>query len=144
MIEGLDVNTVIVSLFSTGGWLGFILKLYSDNRKEKKDIIIELKEENELLNSLVNQYKNIREKEIKIDKSFGSIYIEHLVGSQKREICGFCWEKHNLTIPVVSMIEYDYDHNMTYNSARCSNCENLCIESFINNYEEESDENVPF
>ena len=128
MLEWLKSNavTILVSILGAGGWLGFILNRCHENRKDQKQILKELNNEVEALGEELKRYKLLETNEESIDKSRGTIYVESLRNGGKREICGYCWEKDHIKIPVISSLEYDERTGGEEYWASCQNCKKSC------------------
>ena len=84
--------------------------------------------------------KDFKKKERMIDKSEGSIYVENLADGKKRDICGFCWEKEHITIPVVKDLQYEEYTKQYYYSAYCNVCKTHCL----SNIENDMNDDIPF
>ena len=144
MLEWLSDNlaTFLVGLFGAGGWLGFIVNKYNENKENRLQTNKELKAENEKLKERLLQIESIEEHEELIDKSKGSIYYELLPNGKSRPICGFCWESTHSTVPVLPHLEAgEY-------WAHCFECQKSCT-FFDNDYlkfsEEQTDDGeLPF
>lgn len=129
MSEWIQENglTILLSLLGAGGWLGFFLNKYYETKKEKRQSIKELKKEIKVLEDELSQLKEIETLEKSIDKSEGTIYYEEINGGKIREICGYCWEKEHIKIPIIYLLEYDEYSRQSEYRARCQNCGKLCI-----------------
>ena len=128
MIEWIKDNAaaIFVAFFGASGWLGFILNRLQEKKKDKMQIIQELRAEIKNLRSKLAKYEQAELLEKAIDKSQGTIYYEELDSSKKRTICGYCWEKSHLKIPVIPHLEYDEKTRLNEYWVRCPNCGNLC------------------
>ncbi len=135
MIAWLTENalTLGIALLGAGGWLGFIIKNHKENKKERAQTIKELKSENLTLREEIRTYRSIEKTEKSIDKSQGTIYFETLPGNKKRAICGYCWEKDHIKIPVIPRLDYDESARREIYIAFCQNCKICC--SFYDEYE---------
>ena len=102
--------TIISALISAFATLR-IERLRIERKKGTNDAAYELKKE-----------KRIQEKERNIDKSYGTIYVETLSSRKKREICGFCWEKEHMTIPLYTA--YCTSDRVIFDT--CKNCDTYC------------------
>ena len=91
-------------------------------------------------NREIEQIRTWERAEDNIDKSEGSIYAETLSNGKRRDICGFCWEREHIKIPIVRSVEYDDYAKKYYYSAYCNNCRANCVA----NYENNIDEGLPF
>ena len=143
------IFSIIVALISV------LVTVVKDNKKYRTDTIRSLRKElettkaelektkAELLNS-----KSIENAEMNIDKSHGSIYYEKLANGKTREICGFCWEKEHIKIPLAVDLCYEEYARQNYYSGYCNSCKAHCIENIqetpsFNNIHIDSD-NLPF
>ena len=128
MIAWLTENALSlgIALLGAGGWLGFIVKNHKENKKERAQIVKELRSENLALQEELRTYRSIEEIEKGIDKSNGTIYFETLPGNKKRAICSYCWEKDHIKIPIIPRLEFDEDTRTNYYSAFCQNCKAYC------------------
>jgi len=149
MSEWIQENglTILLSLLGAGGWLGFFLNRYYERKKEKGQSIKELRNEIKDLESELSRFKEAELSEKSIDKSQGTIYYEKFDDGKSRTICGFCWEKDHIKIPVIPHLEYDEDLRQDAYWARCQNCGKAC--TFFDQEPEriseiEDDCNLPF
>lgn len=152
MLEFINNNGVLFSgLFSVfTALIAAIVALIIDSRKSKRDSVKSLKTEiAELKENLLktqtelSQYKNIEELEKNIDKSDGTIYIEHLKNGDCREICAYCWETKHVKIPLIST-ETVSDHTYErYRAAKCQSCGGKCysLSTFPEPFDSESETN---
>lgn len=125
-----------------GGIMGWSLKQRSENKKYKKENIKFLREEiekvqNELknANTRLEKYTSIEEMEKNIDKSTGTIYREKLSNGKIRYICGYCWEKKRIKIPINVRDISERGHK--YLKGQCNDCGEYC------EYEKDYDD-LPF
>jgi hypothetical protein len=121
-----EYGTIIVAIFGAGGWLGFVIKLVLDNRKDKKATIKSLQNELDAERVKNRELSSIAKKEKLIDKSRGSVYIETVGEEKTREICGFCWEKEHVTVPVIIESDWDDYRKETYYGGKCQACKSFC------------------
>lgn len=137
MLEFINNNGVLFSgIFSIiVALISVLVTVIRDNKKSKNDTIKSLREELEKTYKELSQTKaelisakSIEEAEKCIDKTHGSIYYEKLPNGDSRTICGFCWEKEHIRIPIVTQIGYDEDTKIPYNCGYCYSCKTSCIE----------------
>lgn len=131
MLEFINNNGVLFSgLFSVfTALIAAIVALIIDSRKSKRDSVKSLKTEiAELKENLLktqkelSQYKNIEELEKNIDKSVGTIYKENMKDGSTRNICGYCWEKEHLKIPLIKETYNGGFGGISYQYYKCRNC----------------------
>ena len=135
MLEFINNNGVLFSgLFSIfTALVSAIVALLTNSQKNKRDSIKSLKtqisklEENlARVKEQLSKYQNIEDLEKDIDKSDGTIYIEHLQNGKSREICAYCWETKHIKIPIVSSeMVSEYTHEQ-YRAAKCQCCGGEC------------------
>ena len=77
---------------------------------------------------IIKEYKNIENQEKNIDKRTGAIYSELMPDGTKRDICGYCWEKERIKIPVSVDIKYD-EYLHPYYDGYCYSCKTHCYEN---------------
>lgn len=137
-----NLDTIIVALLGTTGWLGFIVNKLGSRKESRQQTIKQLREQNEQLTKKLAQFENIQASEKTIDKSKGTIYLELLVNGKSRPICGYCWENEHKKLPVVPRIEQDEWW------AHCSNCGKYCTyynEEIVPSAKEDDDDGeLPF
>ena len=162
MLEFVNSNgtffTILGSIFTA--LISAIVAVLIDRRKYKADSIKDLREElsktkQELdeCKDIINEYKNIENQEKNIDKRTGAIYSELLPDGSKRDICGYCWEKERIKIPLAVEIQYDEYLHREYFNGYCYSCNTHCFENieteFPSNLSNDlsndiSDEDLPF
>ncbi len=114
--------TLFLAVFGTGGWLGFSLNRHYERKKDRQQSMKELSAENKKLQEALERYKMLELSEEKIDKSQGTIYMEKLDSGNSRAICGFCWEREHIKIPVIPKLEYNNRTGRYEEWAYCQNC----------------------
>lgn len=156
MLEFINHNGVLFSgIFSiVGALIAAVVAVVKENKSNRKDTIASLhKEVAELKSQLattegkLQDALSIEKAESLIDKTRGSIYYEHFNNGGSRPICGFCWEKNRIKIPLNVNICYDEYTEEPYYSGRCNSCDCYCIENIEYIHPEESngnDEILPF
>ena len=134
--------TAIVSALITALVTLKIEKKKSEQSKEAKleekinDLTLKLNSTNEQL----SKYTNIENLEKNIEKGKGAIYTERFENGSKRHICGYCWEREHLKIPInvhLRCSEYTYEQWL---SGTCHNCHVDCIESLEPNIDDSEEE----
>lgn len=169
MLEFINNNGVFFSgIFSIiTAIIAATVAIIIDNRKSKYDTIRALKEDNrdlrlenkrikeklENAKKEIKQFVNKENSEIDIIKNHGSIYTEKLPNGNTREICGYCWEREHIKIPINVNIMYDEYTKQYYYDGYCYNCKIHCTENInpepeksSNEFEEIilDDEDLPF
>lgn len=138
MLEFINNNGVLFSgIFSiVGALIAAVVAVVKENKANRKDTIASLhKEVAELKSQLattegkLQDALSIEKAESLIDKTKGSIYYESFNNGGSRPICGFCWEKEHIKIPLNVNICYDEHTKEQYYSGRCSSCNCYCIEN---------------
>lgn len=121
--DNLSVSvTLLLAVFGTGGWLGFFFNGRREKKKAEQQAFKELKAENKELQEALERYKKLELSEERIDKSQGTIYMEKLDSGNSRAICGYCWEREHVKIPVIPKLEYSSDTGRYEEWAQCQNC----------------------
>lgn len=124
-----------------GCFFKFILESMADKKENIKFLREELeKVQNELknANTRLEKYTSIEEMEKNIDKSMGSIYSEKLPDGENRDICGYCWEKEHIKIPINVEYIYTSESFRNYWIGHCNSCNSDC------KYYEDYDDDYPF
>lgn len=138
MLEFINNNGVLFSgIFSiVGALIAAVVAVVKENKANRKDTIASLhKEVAELKSQLattevkLQDALSIEKAESLIDKTKGSIYYESFNNGGSRPICGFCWEKEHIKIPLNVNICYDEYTKERYYGGRCSSCNCYCIEN---------------
>ena len=138
MLEFINNNGVLFSgIFSiVGALIAAVVAVVKENKANRKDTIASLHKEVAELKSLLATTEgklqdalSIEKAESLIDKTKGSIYYESFNNGGSRPICGFCWEKEHIKIPLNVNIRYDEYTKEQYYSGRCSSCNCYCIEN---------------
>ena len=138
MLEFINNNGVLLSgIFSiVGALIAAVVAVVKENKANRKDTIASLhKEVAELKSQLattevkLQDALSIEKAESLIDKTKGSIYYESFNNGGSRPICGVCWEKEYINIPLNVNICYDEYTKEQYYSGRCSSCNCFCIEN---------------
>ena len=135
MLEFINNNGVLFSgIFAVLAALATaLLNMIRDKQKIKNQRKSALEKELLDVKKELAELKDFKKKERMIDKSEGSIYVENLHDGKKRDICGFCWEKEHITIPVVKDLQYEEYTKQYYYSAYCNVCKNHCLSNIENN-----------
>lgn len=156
MLEFINHNGVLFSgIFSiVGALIAAAVAVIKENAANKKDTIASLrKEAAELKSQLATTETKLRDTlsiekaESLIDKTKGSVYYETFDTGGSRPICGFCWEKEHMKIPLILHMCYDEYTREQYYGGKCSSCDCFCEENieYIHSEELESnDEDIPF
>lgn len=110
------------AVFGASGWLGLFVNIFREKKKDKQQSIKELKAEIKELQEALERYKKLEASEERIDKSQGTIYMEKLDSGNSRAICGYCWEREHVKIPVIPKLEYSSDTGRYEEWAQCQNC----------------------
>ena len=138
MLEFINNNGVLFSgIFSIiVALISVLVAVLRDNKNSKIDTIKSLRKELEEarshicnLNNELTSLKSLEDREKNIDKSHESIYYEKLSQGGSRAICGFCWEKEHVTIPIVPELSTDEYTKQQYLYAKCNVCKSSCIEN---------------
>lgn len=114
--------TLGLAVFGAGGWLGFSLNRHYERKKDRQQSMKELSAENKKLQEALERYKMLELSEEKIDKSRGTIYMEKLDSGNSRAICGFCWEREHIKIPVIPEPGFSNSNGQSKEWAYCQNC----------------------
>ena len=136
MLEFINNNGVLFS-----GIFGIITALITavvaiiiDNKKSKQDTIRvlkkelgEAKQELDKCRKRLSEYESFEKSEANIDKTDASIYKEKLPNGGTRNICGFCWEKEHIKIPLNVDICYEEYTKQYYYDGFCNSCKSHCI-----------------
>ncbi len=76
----------------------------------------------------LNKYIIIEEQEKSIEKKTGSIYVEILLDGSKRNICGYCWERERVKMPLVIGQYYSEEERRVVKYGTCGNCKASCYD----------------
>lgn len=133
--------TLGLAVFGAGGWLGFSLNRHCERKKDRQQSMKELSTENKKLQEALERYKMLELSEEKIDKSKGTIYMEKLDSGNSRAICGFCWEREHIKIPVITEKIYCESTHQYEEGAYCQNCTKY-VTYYSDNKEAADDSNV--
>lgn len=124
------IFSVIVALISA------VVSLVKDNKASKLETIRSLKKELEEtkkeLTAVQNELaeaRSLENAEKNIDKTHGHIYHEKFPDGTSRTICGFCWEKDHIKIPIVVDLCYEEYNRQSYYDGYCNSCKAHCIEN---------------
>lgn len=140
MIELLDFinnNGILCTCAATilASLIAAIVSLVNSNKKMKQDSINSLKKDiaikEEELSKLRNELHIAKSKTIaekSIDKTKGTIYYETLEGGDVRAICGLCWEKEQVKVPIVTDLCDDDGYSRPYYGGYCHSCKTFCKE----------------
>lgn len=135
MLEFINNNAVlfsgIVALTTTiiTAFVTIWIKGRENKKNEINDLKTELKttkQELESCKKIVAEYRDFEKAEKNIDKSEGSIYKETLPNGNIRSICGYCWEKEHIKIPLNVQICYEEYTKQYYYDGFCHSCETHC------------------
>lgn len=138
MLEFINNNGVLFSgIFSILGVLiTVIVTIIIDNRKSNVETVKSLRQKLENTNTELETIKaellklqSIEKAESTLDKTHGSIYYENFPSGKSRAICGFCWEKERIKIPLVVDIHYEQYTKDAYYDGYCHSCKTHCIEN---------------
>ena len=117
------LSSLVSSIFSFWG------SLYIERRKEKREDIKAAKTQYENLKrelaeckAKLEEYQSIEKAEDRIDKSLGTIYQEHMPDGSTRNICGYCWEKEHIKIPLIPRTYTSVLEGGTSKWYECRNC----------------------
>ncbi|BFJ84528.1 hypothetical protein Ruko_09450 [Ruthenibacterium sp. TH_2024_36131] len=130
------INSILSFINNNGvlfGFLGILVtaasSLLINKRKENRENIKDLKAQCENLKQELQEckakledYQSIEKAETRMDKSLGSIYQEHMPDGSTRNICGYCWEKEHIKIPLVPRNYASVLEGGTYKWYECRNC----------------------
>lgn len=158
MLEFINNNGVLFSgIFSIiVALISIVVSVIKDNKTNKTETIRSLKkelskktEELEKLNTELLKANSIKNAEKNIDKTHGAIYKETLENGQERDICGYCWEKEHIKIPLAIDICYEEYTHQAYYDGYCQSCKSHCIENINPDipdevYDNMCDQNLPF
>ncbi len=138
MLDFINSNGVLFSgIFSIiVALISILVSVVRDEKKSRLDTVKSLRKElgqtrnelNQAKAELVNA-KSIEEAEKNIDKTHGSIYYEKFADGGERTICGFCWEKEHIKIPIVPDLCYEKYTRQQYYNGYCNVCKSHCIEN---------------
>ncbi len=138
MLDFINNNGVLFSgIFSIGGVLiTVIVTLIIENKKSKiesvktlKKELVSTKQELEKCKAAISEYERVKNDESNIDKRKGGIYTETLSNGTTRDICGFCWEKDHVKLPLVVDTCYDECEKQSYYDGYCQSCKSHCREN---------------
>lgn len=115
------------------GFLGVLItalvSLLIDRRKGKREDIKTVKTQCENLKrelaeckEKLEEYQSFERAESYIDKSLGTVYQEHMPDGTTRDICGYCWEKEHIKIPLVPRTYTSALEGTTFIWYECQNC----------------------
>ena len=152
MLEFINNNGILCSgIFSlVGVVVTAFVSLIRDNMKNRADTVQSLrnelgecKKELQKTKDDLHEARCVEHAEKNIDKTHGSIYYERFSDGGSRMICGFCWEKEHIKIPVVADMYYDDDQEHYYYDGFCHSCKTHCIEN-LKSEVVDLDEELPF
>lgn len=110
-----------------------IVNLIVNRKKERNDTIKELKatikardEALATVKEKLRLYEDVAEQEKNIDKSNGAIYYENFPKGGYRSICGYCWEKDHIKIPLIVKLYYDEKLQRNREIGYCESCNATC------------------
>lgn len=131
MLEFINNNGVLFS-----GVFGILTALITsivaiiiDKRKAKNDTLKSLMKELDDTKKELSHYISNENAEKSIDKGIGSIYTEKLPNGGERDICGYCWEKEHIKIPIIVELRQDEYTYQQYYIGSCRSCKTQCIEN---------------
>ena len=148
MLEFINNNGVLFSgIFAIAGVLiTAVITILIENKKSRADTVKSLRKElentkNELekAQAKLADMQSVENAEKNIDKAHGSIYYEKLADGKSRAICGFCWEKERIKIPIVVYADYYEYSNEAYYGGSCSSCKNNCIDNTLTSADKSQD-----
>lgn len=127
ILEFINNNGVLV------GFLGLFVaptfSLIKDGKKERYEDIKTVKNQCEKLKQelaeckeKLKEYQSVEKAEAYIDKSMGSIYQECMPDGSTRNICGYCWEKEHIKIPLILKTYTSVFEGDTSKWYECRNC----------------------
>ena len=116
--------TAIVSALVTA-----LIKSIIDQKNAKKDTVKALQKELNDVKAELEKYTSIEIAESSINKGNGAVYTETLPTGETRHICGYCWEKDHVKLPIVVELCYDEYEQQNYYSGFCQVCKSRCIEN---------------
>lgn len=137
MLEFINNNGVLFSgIFSIiVALISVIVSIIKDNKKNRTDTIRTLRKdlasaqaELAIVRAELEQSQSIEHAEESIDKTHGAIYHEKFANGS-RTICGYCWEKEHIKIPIVVDLCYEEYTRQHYYSGYCRSCKEHCIEN---------------
>ena len=149
MLEFINNNGVLFSgLFSIiVALISVIVAILKDKKASRLDTVQSLRRQFETAQDELEVVKkeleialSIDNAEKSIDKTHGAIYYEILPNGGKRSICGYCWEKEHIKIPVVIDACYEEYTRQHYYDGFCQVCKSHCIE----NFDPSEDDTLPF
>lgn len=138
MLKFINDNGVLFSgIFSViTALIAVLVAVIKDNKVYRKETIHSLKkelkdvqDELEITKSKLHDALSVEKAEESIDKAKGSVYYEKFSNGDSRPICGFCWEKEHVKIPLNIGLDYDEDTKQTYCGGRCNVCNSYCQEN---------------
>lgn len=142
------IFSIIVALISV------LVTVIRDHKKSRVDTVKSLRKELENTKKELDEVraeiissKSVETAEKQIDKSHGSIYYETLPNGSTRHICGFCWEKEHIRIPIVVDICYEEYSKQSYYDGYCNSCKSHCIENIdaiVTELSGAAEEDLPF
>lgn len=148
MLDFINSNGVLFSGIFTiiGVLITAVITFFRENKKSRADTVKSLRKE---LENTKNELEKAQEKiadmqsvenaEKNIDKAHGSVYYEKLADGKSRAICGFCWEKERIKIPIVVYENYFEYSNEAYYGGFCSSCKNNCIDNTMTSVDKSKD-----
>lgn len=116
------ITTVISIIRDYSKYRNKTIHLLEEKLAEKAEVIEKLKDE-------LNNARSIEFAEKNIDKTHGAIYKELLENGEQRDICGYCWEKDHIKIPLEVSTRYNEYTNEEYYDGFCKMCKTHCIEN---------------
>ena len=105
-----------------------ITSMIVNNRRSKQENMRKLQEQLEEERKKLNKYIGIEEQEKFIEKKTGSIYVEILPDGSKRNICGYCWERERVKMPLIMGKYYSEEERRVVEHGSCGNCKATCYD----------------
>lgn len=156
MLEFINNNGVLFSgLFSIiVALISVIVSILKEKRASRLDTVQSLRKQLKTTQDDLEETRkrldlalSVDNAEKCIDKSHGAIYHEVLSDGTVRNICGYCWEREHIKIPIVADLCYEEYSGQTYYAGKCQVCEVTCIENIDSTKiasTETADDDLPF
>lgn len=138
MLEFINNNATLCTILGSvfGVLITAIVSLVVANKQANRETVKSLKEELKEVCEEHDKFRNnllaaqsLENIEKNIDKAHGHIYYEKLANGKTRAICGFCWEKEHIKIPLTVNICYEGYSRDQYYDGFCHVCQTHCIEN---------------
>lgn len=157
MLEFINNNGVLFSgLFSIiVALISVIVSILKEKRASRLDTVQSLRKQLKATQDDLEETRkrldlalSVDNAEKRIDKTHGAIYYEALPNGGTRAICGYCWEKEHIKIPIVVDLCYEEYTRQQYYDGFCQVCKSHCIENIDSNDECSAgvsiDDDLPF